>query len=167
MKRRIASVLSLLELAGLYVLSKGTIESYYQSLESSAAIGKPSVAVEEAAKILASDDKPLRDRYSVVVRCLDAAASTEAIREAEALRDLLLAVCAPAHAKLKSGETFDLNVLARSLIGERSRIFDLAVDAGSLVISIRSSILDIGSFPLRISASDNPLDAIAKALAVK
>ncbi|MNG19824.1 hypothetical protein D3C84_1040260 [compost metagenome] len=59
----------------------------------------------------------------------------------------------------------DFNVLARSILGERSKIFDLAVKDGALVISIASKILSIAGFPLTISKDDDAVKSISSALA--
>ena len=82
------------------------------------------------------------------------------------MRDLLLSVAAPAHARLKAGESAnDFNLLARSILGERSKIFDLAVKDKKIVISIASKTLSVAGFPLTIGKNDDVVKAITSALA--
>ena len=111
------------------------------------------------------DKVALQNEYSDILRCVRFASKAKPIREKDALRDLLLSVAAPAHARLNSGESeHDFNTLARSILGERSRIFDLTVKDGSLLISIASNILKIDGFPLSVSKDENVNSAIGKAL---
>lgn len=156
MKNRISALLDLLEKSGLFILRRGSIESYYKKSDQLASIGKPSAAADEMEYISQLDKASLHNSYGDILRCIQFASKTEPICEAEALRDLLLAVVAPAHTRLKLGDsTQDLNVLARSLLGERSKIFDLSVKDDALVISITSSILKINGFPLTVSKDDD------------
>lgn len=165
-KTRITALLDLLEQCGLFVLRKGSIESYYLSADQFTSIGKPSVAVSEIDYLnqLASTD--VNAAYSDVLRCIRYASNAEVICEADALRDLLLSVVAPAHARFKSGDSSqNFNLLARSLLGERSKIFDLAVEGEKLVVSIQSKILNVKGFPVTLGKDDDVLKSINIALA--
>ena len=165
-KKRISALLDVLEKSGLFVLRRGSIESYYQKSDQLTSIGKPSAAADEMEYISQLDKASLHEPYADILRCVQFASKAEPICEADALRDLLLAVAAPAHARLKAGDSAkDFNVLARSILGERSKIFDLAVKDGSLVISIASNILKIDGFPLVVSKDDDAAKAISLALA--
>lgn len=167
MKQRVSALLSVLEKTGLFVLRRGTIESYYFGIDQANSIGKPSAAADEMELISQATAIEVENQYSDVTRCLRSASNTAVIRESDALRDLLLAVVAPAHANFKSstGQT-DFNVLARSLIGDRSNIFNLAIEGDYLVTSIKSSILNISGFPLRIHKTQNAAEVISSALAL-
>ncbi|EOZ3792469.1 AAA family ATPase, partial [Enterobacter hormaechei] len=104
--------------------------------------------------------------YADLIRCVQYASSTEVICEADALRDLLLSIVAPAHARLKSGESStNFNILARSILGERSKIFGLVIEGEKLVISIESNILNVKGFPVSIGKDDDVLKCINAALA--
>jgi len=165
-KRRISALLDLLEKSGLFVLRRGSIESYYQMSDCFTSIGKPSAAADEMEFISQLDKAEIQEPYADILRCVQFASNAESICEADALRDLLLAVAAPAHARLKTGESAkDFNLLARSILGERSKIFDLAVKDDSLVISIASKILSVSGFPLTVSKNDDAVKAISSALA--
>lgn len=165
-KKRISALLDVLEKSGLFVLRRGSIESYYQKSDQLTSIGKPSAAADEMEYIRQLDKASLHEPYADILRCLQFASKAEPICEADALRDLLLAVAAPAHARLKTGDSAkDFNVLARSILGERSKIFDLSVKDGSLVISIASNILKVYGFPLTVSKDDDAAKAISQALA--
>lgn len=165
-KKRISALLDVLEKSGLFILRRGSIESYYQKSDQFTSIGKPSAAADEMEYINQLEKASLHEPYADILRCVQFASKAEPICEADALRDLLLAVAAPAHARLKAGDTAkDFNVLARSILGERSKIFDLAVKDGSLVISIASNILKIDGFPLAVSKDDDATKVISLALA--
>lgn len=165
-KRRVSAVLDVLEKSGLFILRKGSIESYYQKSDQHTSIGKPSAAADEMEYISQLDKASIHEPYADILRCIQFASKADPICEADALRDLLLAVAAPAHARLKAGDSAkDFNVLARSILGERSKIFDLTVNDGSLVIAIASNILRIDGFPLTVSKDDDAAKVISLALA--
>jgi hypothetical protein len=159
-------LLDVLEKSGLFVLRRGSIESYYQTSDQFTSIGKPSAAADEMESISQLDQSVIQKQYADILRCIKFASNTESIRESDALRDLLLAVVAPAHAKLKAGDsTNDLNLLARSILGDRSKIFDLVVKDESLVVSIASKILHISGFPLTIRKDEDAVKVVSSVLA--
>ncbi len=165
-KDRFSALLSLLEQCGLFVLRKGSIESYYLSSDQFTSIGKPSAAVSEIDYFNQLTHGDTDAAYSDVVRCIRHASNAEIICEADALRDLLLSVVAPAQARFKSGDTSpNFNVLARSILGERSKIFGLVVEGEKLVVSIESKILNVKGFPVAIGKDDDVLKCINVALA--
>lgn len=167
-KGRLTALLDLLEQCGLFILRKGSIESYYQSADQFTAAGKPTAAANEVYHLNQSADTDINRAYSDIVRCIQYASSAEAICEADALRDLLLSVVAPAHARFKSGDSSsNFNVLARSILGERSKIFGLVVEDERLVISIESKILNVKSFPVALGKDDDVLKCINAALGAK
>lgn len=167
-KSRLIALLDLLEQCGLFILRKGSIESYYQSSDQFTSVGKPSAAASEIDHLNQSVHTDINSAYSDIVRCIQYASSAEVICEADALRDLLLSVVAPAHARLKSGDSSaNFNVLARSILGERSKIFGLVVEEDRLVISIESKILNIKGFPVTLGKDDDVLKCINAALGAK
>lgn len=166
-KKRVTTLLDLLEKSGLFVLRKGSIESYYQKSDSFTSIGKPSAAADEMEYINQLDKSAIQSPYDDILRAIQFASSADAICEADALRDLLLAVAAPAHARLKANDHIDSNLLARSILGDRSKIFDLAVKDDSLVISVASEILCVSGFPLNVSKDDDAVKVISSVLASK
>lgn len=167
-KARLIALLDLLEQCGLFILRKGSIESYYQSSDQFTSAGKPSAAASEIDHLNQSVHTDINGAYSDIVRCIQYASSAEVICEADALRDLLLSVVAPAHARLKSGDSSaNFNVLARSILGERSKIFGLVVEEERLVISIESKILNVKGFPVTLGKDDDVLKCINAALGAK
>lgn len=167
-KARLIALLDLLEQCGLFILRKGSIESYYQSSDQFTSAGKPSAAASEIDHLNQSVHTDINGAYSDIVRCIQYASSSEVICEADALRDLLLSVVAPAHARLKSGDSSaNFNVLARSILGERSKIFGLVVEEERLVISIESKILNVKGFPVTLGKDDDVLKCINTALGAK
>jgi len=165
-KQRFSALLDVLEKSGLFVLRRGSIESYYQHSDCFTSIGKPSAAADEMEFISQREKSEIQAPYADILRCVRFASNTESIREGDALRDLLLSVAAPAHARLKAGGTEkDFNLLARSILGERSKIFGLLVEDESLVITIESKILRVEGFPLIISKNDDVVMTVTSALA--
>lgn len=165
-KARFSALLDLLEASGLFVLRRGSIESYYFSLPDPTSIGKPAAAATEMEEIDRANISLVELQYNDVYRCIRYASNSDVLDEAGALRDLLLAVVAPAHTRLKAGDkSSDFNLLARSILGDRSRIFSLTVQNDSLVVSIESKILRVGGFPLVIRKDDDVIKAISRALA--
>jgi hypothetical protein len=165
-KKRVSALLDVLESVGLFVLRRGSIESYYQKSDQLTSVGKPSAAADEMEHISQLDKTSLQAPYADILRCVKFASESESICEADALRDLLLSVAAPAHARFKSGDSStDFNFLARSILGERSKVFDIVIKDGSLVISIASKILEIDGFPLSVSKEADVSKVIALTLA--
>lgn len=165
-KARLIALLDLLEQCGLFILRRGSIESYYLSSDQFTSIGKPSAAVSEIDSLNQLAPQDIYAAYSDVVRCVQYASGAEVICEADALRDLLLSVVAPAHARFKSGDLSPhFNVLARSILGERSKIFGLVVEGEKLVVSIESKILNVKGFPVALGKDDDVLKSINVALA--
>lgn len=165
-RARFSALLDLLEQCGLFILRKGSIESYYVSADQFTSIGKPSAAVSEIDHLNQLVRADIDIAYSDVVRCIHYASNAEVICEADALRDLLLSVVAPAHARFKSGDSSqNYDVLARSILGERSKIFGLAVKEDKLVVSIESKILSVAGFPVALGKDDDVLKTINVALA--
>ena len=166
-KARFIALLDLLEQCGLFILRRGSIESYYLSSDQFTSIGKPSAAVSEIDHLNQLTPQDIHTAYSDVVRCIQHASNAEVICEADALRDLLLSVVAPAHARFKSGDLSpNFNVLARSILGERSKIFGLVVEGEKLVVSIESKILNVKGFPVALRKDDDVLKCINVALAI-
>lgn len=165
MRNRLIALLGVLEQAGLFVLRKGSIESYFLSSDQFTSIGKPGAAVEEIDGFINFTDMDVEHAYGDIVRCLRYAADAADICEAEALQDLLLSVVAPAHARFKNGDvSTNYDLLARSLLGDRSKIFGLVIEGEKLAVSIESKILNVSGFPIALSKEDDVLKSIRAAL---
>lgn len=165
LKQRIAALLDLLESQGCFVLRRGTIESYFGSVDQTTAGDKPAAAAEEVAAFRLEAASDIEGRYGDVLRCLRRAASTEKIVEAESLQDILLAVAAPAIARVKSGASSEsLNALAKSSVGQLANLFDLSVVEGNLHIGLKSKVLDVPGFPMLIATEDDVVKKVSVAL---
>lgn len=164
-RNRFNVLLNLAEGVGLFFLRQGTIEAYYQNADPLTSVGKPSAAATELEWIYEADRSDVASIYQDVMRCIKFAANAKEIREAEALRDILLAIAAPAQAKLRGGTTHqDLQIMSRSILGDRSQIFDLSLDVDMLVIKLKSQVLDVAGFPIRITKDDNVGAIVSTAL---
>ena len=164
-KKRLNVLLNLLEKQGCFVLRKGTIESYFSFNAEKGVTSKPEAAVLEATGLHDANTLQVREAYEDIVRCLDFASSAEKIVEAEALQEVLLAVCAPALAKIRAGQgSANLNAIARSITSELAGMFDLQAVDGKLQISLLSQVLDVKGFPFNIAPGDDVLTVVAAAL---
>jgi hypothetical protein len=162
---RLRALEGLLQSEGLFILRKGTIECYYQDDAVTHTAGKPVAAAQEMELIEEEELGSLRVRYDEVLSCLDYASAAEAIDEAEALKDLLLALVTPAHERFKSGHDIErIGSLGRSLLGDRSKLFELTIDGDSLLVDVVSPILDLPGFPLRINRQDDVVRVVGNAL---
>lgn len=169
LKERLAALLDLLESQGCFVLRRGAIESYYQfngHHGHQSLADKPTAASEEVAALMDAAPIAVEDSYDDVLRCLRRVAQTEKIVEAESLQDTLLAVAAPALARVKAGTTSSesLNSLARSTLGAYAELFDLEVKDGTLIIGLKSKILDVSGFPISVEKEADVVKIVSKAL---
>lgn len=164
-KRRIETVLDLLEIAGCFILRKGAIESYYQSSDVFTSEGKPSAAVDEISFLDRLPSTQLESLVPEIVRCIKFASLSEKINEADSLRDVLLSVAAPAMSRLNTGtNTQELKILCKTILRERSEIFDLSVEGEKLTITINSNILNVNGFPIELNKGDDVLRVIENVL---
>jgi len=165
-KQRFVFLLNLLESQGCFFLRRGSIESYFEGSSTPRLISdKPASAAAEAAKFINTQDDVLESRYADVIRCLRTAAKTQPIVEAESLQDALLAVAAPALARVQNGtQSLNLNAIAKSMVGDVSKMFDLTAVKGKLHIALKSQILEVPGFPLEIAKDDDVVKVVSKAL---
>ncbi|MEI8621643.1 AAA family ATPase [Pseudoalteromonas sp. B129b] len=165
LKSRIEAVLRLLEIAGCFILRKGSIESYYQSSDVFTSVGKPSAAVDEIAHLDTLSSTQLEALVPEIIRCIKFASLGEKINEADSLRDVLLSIAAPAMGKLNVGtNTQEIKILCKTILRERAGIFDLLVDGEKLTISMNSKILNVTGFPIELNKGDDVLSVIENAL---
>ncbi|WP_346205990.1 ATP-dependent nuclease [Aeromonas salmonicida] len=166
-KNRFTALLNILEKCGLFILRKGSIESYYLTSDKNTSIGKPNAAIDEIEAFSNLSESDLKVSYSDVIRCIQHAAMTQGINEAEALRTLILSIVSPAHEAFKNDHTStNFNSVSRTILRERADIFDLTVQDDILVVSIKSAILNVANFPVRLSRTDNVPSIINRALSI-
>jgi hypothetical protein len=158
-------LLDLLENEGCFVLRRGTIEAYYLKSNKTTSIGKPAAAVEEVEHFDQLTIEEIQNAYGDAIRCIKSASASEAISESEAVRDLLLAAAAPAMAKLMDEKSDqEIQIIVKSILGDRSDIFKFQIQNGALEISVASKILDLKGFPLTLHKSDDIVKKISSAL---
>lgn len=164
-KQRIGAVLDIFELAGCFILRKGAIESYYQVSDVFTSEGKPSAAVDEISHLdsLACDE--VASLFPEMTRCIEFASLGEVINEAESLRDVLLSIAAPAMGKLNVGSsTQEMKILSKTILREKSDLFEILVADDKLTIDMKSEILDVSGFPIELKKGDDVLKVISSAL---
>ena len=167
MKERLTVVLRLLEDSGCFILRKGAIESYYQASDIYTSEGKPTAAVDEIDYLDQISVEEIKENLNDLVRCIEHASDGKRIDEAESLRDILLSIAAPAAARLSSNDkttTQDINILAKTILGERANIFNCSVEDGQLTIDINSKTLNVGGFPVTIGKNDDVVRIIESVL---
>ncbi len=167
LKDRLEVVLRLLEESGCFILRKGAIESYYQASDIYTSEGKPTAAVDEIEFLDQIPIAEIREKLGDLVRCIEYASDGKRIDEAESLRDILLSIAAPAAARLSANEkttTQDINILAKTILGERANIFKCSVGGGKLTIDIESKILNVKDFPVTIDKNDDVVKIIERVL---
>lgn len=169
-KVRLNALLDMLEKVGCFILRRGAIESYYNFADTLTSEGKPSAAVDETEGFMEEDSDFVKNKYKDIVRCLEFVSRREAINEAEAIREIVLAIAAPALAEL-NGEISDdkLQLLSRRLFGEKAKLFRLEANFAKdrvcgLSIYLESPILEVEGFPIKIQIGENPVIAVNKSL---
>ncbi len=167
MKERLLAVLELLEISGCFILKKGTIESYYQSSDTFTSSGKPTAAAEEIEHLEQLPNSEIKQYFSDIVHCGEYASQSKNINDSEALKDLLLAVVAPAVHRLSSNmntNTQDIEILAKTIIGERSKLFGFSIESNKLTIDIQSEILNVSGFAITIEKNDDVVKVVERLL---
>ncbi|GHD59536.1 ATP-dependent nuclease [Jeongeupia chitinilytica] len=165
MKNRLEAVLDLLELAGCFILRRGAIESYYQSSDIFTSEGKPSAAVDEIEHLDGLAPSQLETILPEMTRCIKFASQGEKINEAESLRDVLLSIAAPAMAKLNTGaNTQEMKVLCKTILREKSELFELTVENEQLTIKLKSNILNVSGFPVTLEKGEDVINKVERHL---
>ena len=163
-KDRLDSLLNLLSQVGCFILTKGTIENYYLHSNCLNTEEKPNASAHEVAHFFDQDNSKIRSNYADIIVALEYAAQAQEINEGTALRDLVLAAVTPALANLsEETTTHELNIKAKSILGNKTDLFELELEKGSgleLIVKLSSSILDVSGFPLRIPASANIITCV-------
>lgn len=171
-KERLKTMISVLRNLNCFVLTKGPIEAYYKTLSDITSLEKPSAAVTEVEYLLSLTEAEVKMQYDEIVKCVEDCAKSEIISEAEALRDLLLAVISPLVASLNNSSTEQkLNSLARSIIGDRSKLFKYEIlknenNVYGIRVLLNSQVLEIDGIPFVIQKNDNPIVLVNTSLGI-
>lgn len=168
-KNRLSTLLELLEKLGCFILRKGTIEAYYQHVSNLTNDEKPNAASYEVNGLIGESKQAVSSQYNDILRALNYCSKAKEINEAEAIRDLLLAILSPALANIKQDTTVsELAMYSKTLFGTKSSLFTLGKDLDGadiyLTVNLASNILDVEGFPLRIKKGTNPIEFVNNAL---
>lgn len=159
LKKRLTALFKIFDEMGLFILKKGTIESYYH--DNNLITDKVDDAVTESEYILSLSEKELVSTYQDILKCLKYASNSESIDESRAIRDELLSFVSPIHAHYAEGAE-NLNVL-----GRQSSIFHYQInDEGKLEVSITSKVLDVKGFPIILNKNDDVRKVINQKLGI-
>jgi predicted ATPase len=168
-KTRLVALLDILELAGCFILRKGTIENYYNFADDTRNYGKPSAAIEEIEELLKQENTFINEKYSDILRALKFAASIKDINEGKAIADLLLAVISPALNRINEiNSDSEFNTLVRSIVNDASTLFHLSKvqiqGEDAIQVDLASNILSINGFPIIFPKNCNPVEVTSRAL---
>ena len=171
-KNRLSTLLELLEKLGCFILRKGTIEAYYQHVSNLTNDEKPNAASYEVNGLMGETSDSVKTQYNDLLRALNYCSQAKEINEAEAIRDLLLAVITPALATIKKKTTdAELRLYSNNLFGAKSGLFKLSKEENGdeiyLIVELASTILDVQGFPLKIKKGNNPIEVVNTALNLK
>ena len=171
-KHRLSTLLDLLEKLGCFILRKGTIEAYYQHVSNLTNDEKPNAASYEVNGLMGEPVEAVRTEYDDILRALNHCSQAKEINEAEAIRDLLLAVITPALATIKKETTdAELRLYSNNLFGAKSSLFTLSKEENGddiyLIVELASNILEVEGFPLKIKKGSNPIEIVNEALKLK
>ena len=133
---------------------------------------KPNAASYEVNGLMGETANAIRTEYNDILRALNYCSQAKVINEAEAIRDLLLAVITPALATIKKETTeAELTLNSNNLLGAKSSLFRLSKEENGddiyLIVELASTILDVQGFPLKIKKGNNPIEIVNAALNLK
>jgi hypothetical protein len=171
-KNRLSSLLDFLEKLGCFILRKGTIEAYYQHAATLTSDEKPNAASYEVNGLMQESNENVNANYPEIIRSMIFCSNAKEINESEAIRDLLLAIVAPALASINEETTdADLKLFSTNLFGAKSSLFILSKsdEDGDLYLNIdlSSKILEVDGFPLKIKKGANPIEVVNGSLNLK
>lgn len=164
-RSRLITLLDFLEKLGCFILRKGTIESYYKFADSLSKDEKPNAASNEATCLISEEDSTVIETYKDIFKTLDYCSNAEKINEAEAIRNMLLAIVTPALASITEKTTdSELKIFGNNMFGAKSSLFNLSVENNGeglcLNIDLNTDILEVEGFPFKIKKEDNPIQVV-------
>lgn len=171
-KDRVITLLNFLEKIGCFILRKGTVEAYYKHSATLTNDEKPNAASYEVNGLMLEAVESVKSSYSDIIRPMVYCSNTKEINEAQAIRDLLLAIVSPALASITKETTeSDLKIFSSNLFGAKSGLFDLSkVVEGEdifLKIELTSKVLEVDGFPIKVKKGTNPIEAVNASLKLK
>lgn len=171
-KNRLSTLLGFLEQLGCFILRKGTIEAYYKHSATLTNDEKPNAASYEVNGLMDETIENVEIAYSDIIRSMLFCSTAKEINEAEAIRDLLLAIVSPALASIKKDTTeSELRIYSNNIFGAKSSLFNLKVSVEGetiyLIVELSSNILDVDGFPIKIKKGANPIEIVNNALKLK
>ncbi|UJA00091.1 ATP-dependent nuclease [Acinetobacter johnsonii] len=164
-RSRFEALLNLLENVGIFFLRKGSIEAYYCYSDPITSEDKIDAAIDELAFINEQDKGLIETNYNDIVRCLKFAAATDPINETRALRDLVLSIVSPCIARMQDpGNEENLNLFAKTILQDQADLFHLEKNGDSLIVHLKSNIINSSHFPLRIDKDNDVVRLITQLL---
>jgi predicted ATPase len=165
---RLIALLDCLEQAGCFILRKGTIENYYQFCDRNTSSGKPSVASDEADKLILETDQFIENHYSDVVRALNYSAKAPEINESCAVAELLLQVAPPIQLNLNENTSnSELESTVLRILREKASLFEVSnisvnISDPTIEIDLKTDILDVSGFPITFTTNCNLVQEVKR-----
>ncbi|URL01787.1 AAA family ATPase [Avibacterium sp. 20-126] len=161
-KNQLNTLFEVFEQCGLFILKKGTIESYYITpTENFDLEKKVDKSVEESEAITTFSEEQIYSAYQDVIDCLKFASCSEEIDESRAIRDELLSFVSPIHARYAEGADLDM-------ISSSASIFTYQInETGKLKISMSSNVLDAKGFPIILDKNDDVRKVVNNRLGIE
>lgn len=164
LKVRLYSLVDLLSSLGCFVLKRGTIEAYYQHADQLTSDEKPNASAHEVAHMEEMNEQDLKNSFGDIIDAIRFASQAKSIDEGAAIRDMVLAIVAPALASITETTTeIELNTNCRNLFDKKASLFRLSINNENglvLVVDLATNILDVKGFPLRIPVGSNPITTV-------
>lgn len=164
LKTRLTSLIDLLKTQGCFILKRGTIEAYYQHADQLTSDEKPNAAAHEVSHMDEVEREELEGSYDDIVVAIKFASQAKSVDEGAAIREMVLAIVAPALASISEATTvIELNTSCRNMFGNKASLFRLSTEVTDqlyLIVELTTSILDVEGFPLRIAVGANPITSV-------
>lgn len=157
LKLRFETMLEEMEKFGLFVLKKGSIESYYQKTElRKDGASKIDEAIIEADYIIEEMElSQITKNYPEIINCLKYSTFITPICECNLVKEWLRTICFTLQSALVEKKTQDYQAKIFDLIGDKAKLFIVHATEAALTIDINSTILDVVGFPIEITHEDD------------
>jgi len=173
MRERLSFLLECLEMAGCFVLRRGTVEAYYRFSDPLQSVHKPEAAAHEVSELCDKEAQWVREQYADIIRALECASRAMIVDEASAVRKMVLACATPVLAGLPAGmREAEADRIAQSMLGDKASLFSITPigepsKSQSVCIELNSRIMDVSGFPLELSLEGNPVKEVLDKLTPK
>lgn len=167
LKIRAEVVFNDLEMLGCYILKRGAIESYYNSMPNDVYEEKPTKAVAETSWLKDKEESFIKDKYRDIINALERVSETCEIDEGYAVRKELLSELALAIEVLsKAKDEKDIYAEIKRAKGQSSTLFLYNIicedNKKGIKVELKSDILNVKGFPFIVYPDNNVNEIVSK-----